>query len=162
MTCHASRFTKHSNILDSQPMAVQQEWWHFFLKRACCCLQLLADCSQLGKIMCLCMPVCTAWAVPERCTKSTAIDFALNALDCLLKNPSGTMARWLAGAQTWNQIWTLLSDQVDDQLVVKILWLLFLRSRMSFPRKWEKLWISVTQFVQKSSILSFYYFAAYD
>ena len=154
MTCHASRFTKHFKILDSQPMAVQQEWWHFFLKWAWCCLQLLADCSQLGKIICLCKQ-------PEQC-QSTAPRALPLILDCLLKNPSGMIARWLAGAQTWNQIWTLLSDQVDDQLVVKILWLLFLRSRMSFPRKWEKLWISVTQFVQKSSILSFYYFAAYD
>ena len=45
----------------------------------------LKDCSRLGNALCLCLPVQRAQAVPERCPKSSAIDFAFETFDSLLK-----------------------------------------------------------------------------
>ena len=52
-----------------------------------------SDCSRIGNALCLCSPVRPAQAVPERGLKSLAIDFALKIFDCLLKWPSGEIAR---------------------------------------------------------------------
>ena len=43
-----------------------------------------SDWRRLGNVLCLCLPVRTAQAVPERGPKSSAIDFAFKTLDCLL------------------------------------------------------------------------------
>ena len=44
-----------------------------------------SDCRQLWNALCLCLPVLPAKAVPERCPKSLAIDFAVKSFDCLLE-----------------------------------------------------------------------------
>ena len=66
---------------------------------------------RLENMLCLCLPVCPAHAVLERCPKSLSIDFSVKTFNCFLKQPWGVIARWQAGARTWPQAWTLLPDQ---------------------------------------------------
>ena len=49
-----------------------------------------SDCSRLGNILCLCLPVLPAQSVQESSPKSLAIDFAVKSFDCL---PLGVIAR---------------------------------------------------------------------
>ena len=55
--------------------------------------------------------------MPECCPKSSVTDFAVKTFNCLLEQPSGMIARWLAGAPIWTQTWSLQTDQ----RVVKVL-----------------------------------------
>ena len=54
--------------------------------------------------------------MPERCPKRSAIDFAVKTFDCLCEQPYWVISRWLAGAPTCIQIWTLM----HEELVVKV------------------------------------------
>ena len=44
-----------------------------------------SDCRRLGNALCLCSPTWPTHAVPERCPKSLAVDFAAKSIDCLLE-----------------------------------------------------------------------------
>ena len=67
-----------------------------------------SDCRRLGNALpvCLCSPVRPAKAVPERCPKSLALDFAAKTFDCLWE--------WLPDALQGleqSRTWILLPDQ---------------------------------------------------
>ena len=70
-----------------------------------------SNCSWLRSALCLCLPLQPAQAVLEPGPKSSDIDFEVKTFDFLLEQPSGVIARWLAGAQTWTQNITLPPDQ---------------------------------------------------
>ena len=70
-----------------------------------------SNCCWLRSALCLCLPVQPAQAVLEPGPKSSDIDFEVKTFDFLLEQPSGVIARWLAGAQTWTQTLTLSPDQ---------------------------------------------------
>ena len=42
-----------------------------------------SECCRLGNTLCLCLPVLPAQAAPGRAPKSSAIDFAVEAFNCL-------------------------------------------------------------------------------
>ena len=57
----------------------------------------------VGNTLCLCLPIGPAQVVPERGTKSSAIDFAVKIKEWLLEHPPGVIARLQAAARTWTQ-----------------------------------------------------------
>ena len=78
------------------------------------------DCSSLGYALCLCSPVRPA-AVQRKQSRRAAprawqLILPSNPL-ITFWNSLGEITRWLAGAQTWTQTWTL----PPDQRVVKVL-----------------------------------------
>ena len=65
-------------------------------------------------VLCLCSPVRLAQAVPERCPKNLAIDFAFKSFDCLqdqIREWLPDDRHWSAGAWTWTLTWTLPPHQ---------------------------------------------------
>ena len=81
-----------------------------------------SDCSWLRNTLYLCLPIQPAQAVPEHCSKSSAIDFAVKTFNYLIEYPSGVIARWLAGAWTWNQTWSVCSF-VQHYFLFRNLWM---------------------------------------
>ena len=63
-----------------------------------------SDCCRLWNTLCLCLPVLPAQAVPERCSQSLPVDFALQTFDYLLEQPLGRLpnldsASWPMGCK---------------------------------------------------------------
>ena len=82
-TRHCPKFTKHSNLFDSQTRSLSQERYSTFSLSEP--VEASSDCSRLENTLCLCSLVFPAQTLPECCPKSLAIDFAVKSFNFLLE-----------------------------------------------------------------------------